>query len=108
MAELHADIEKENWYSSGQLNPGQVGWSVGNEGDWRSCSGMACVERIGNRGRQNSDHIRGGRVRIRSMVSTGVNAAGSSQVELTKSDPMQVGRVEEQTTNAGSRCTGFC
>ena len=31
-----------------------------------------------------------------------VNAAGSSQGELTKSDPMQVGRVEEGTTNAGS------
>ena len=31
-----------------------------------------------------------------------VNAAGSSQGEVTKSDPLQVGRVEEGTTNAGS------
>ena len=35
-----------------------------------------------------------------------VNAAGSSQGELTKSDPMQVGRVEEGTTNSGSGAEG--
>ena len=35
-----------------------------------------------------------------------VLAAGSSQGELTKSDPMQVGRVEEGTTNAGSGAEG--
>ena len=40
---------KEKGCSSEQVNPGQVGWSVGNEGDWRSCSGMACIERIDNR-----------------------------------------------------------
>ena len=200
MAQLLADIAKKKGYSSGQLNPGQVGWSVGNEGDWRSCSGMACIERIDNRGRQNSDHVRrvaeGGfeawrqlhmqfepKLVIRQgqvladfsdMVSgpakciaetrdilteleprTGVvrdlteqdvsdmharsvltgildpqtrqhtayrqadpfehknsvfefvNAAGSSQGELKKSDPMQVGRVEEGTTKCRIRCRGF-
>ena len=35
-----------------------------------------------------------------------VNAAGSSQGELTKSDPMEVGRVEEGTTKAGSGAEG--
>ena len=35
-----------------------------------------------------------------------VNAAGSSQGELKKSDPMQVGIVEEGTTNAGSGAEG--
>ena len=160
---------------------------------------MACIERIDNRGRQNSDHVRGSRGRIRSMASMHmqfepklvirqgqvladfaamvsrpaksiaetrelltelerrmkmvrdlteqgisdmharsvligildhqtrqhtayrqadpfeqfknpvlefVNAAGSSQGELKKSDPMQVGIVEEGTTNAGSGAEG--
>ena len=35
-----------------------------------------------------------------------MNGAGSSQGELTKSDPMQVGRVQEGTTNAGSGAEG--